>query len=384
MYEKLGLYVHIPFCKRKCAYCDFNSYDNKEKLVESYIESLCKEIELSSPKGKCIAGSIFIGGGTPSLLDGKHIEQVLKQIRNYYYIEDGCEITIESNPGTLTETNLKAYIKSGINRLSIGLQACQDKHLKTLGRIHDYQMFEESYLLARKTGFKNINIDLIFGVPGLNLKEWKETLEKVINLKPEHLSCYSLKIEAKTLFNKIYNQSEGLENKKYPNLPSEKQEREMYYTAIQYLKQNGYKHYEISNFSLEGYECRHNIVYWKCREYLGFGAGAHSYYKGKRYRNYLNIEKYISSLGRNKLPTTDVKKINSDESIGEYIILGLRLIDGININEFKQRFNLDFEEIYKAQINKLIKGKLLQKMQQNYCLTQRGLDLANQVMLEFI
>lgn len=348
------------------------------------MESLCKEIELTRAKSKCIAGSIFIGGGTPSILDSKYIDNMLKQIRNYYDISEDCEITIESNPETLSETNLKAYINAGINRLSIGLQACQDKHLKTLGRIHDYQMFEESYRMARKAGFKNINADLIFGLPGLSLGEWKETLKKVISLKPEHLSCYSLKIEDRTPFGKIYNQNCLAENNDYPKLPSEEQEREMYYTAIEYLKRNGYIHYEISNFSLEGLESRHNINYWKCGEYFGFGAGAHSYYQGKRYRNYLGIEKYIHSVSKNKLPITDVKKINANEAIFEYIMLSLRMIKGIDINEFSQRFGIDFEEAYESQINKLKKQKLLQKAEQNYCLTQRGLDLANQVMIEFM
>lgn len=384
MPKRVGLYIHIPFCKRKCAYCDFNSFENKENLVEAYIESLCKEIELSKPKEKSAASSIFIGGGTPSLIDARYIKKILYRIQEYYYIDKDCEISIESNPGTLDCYKLKAYINAGVNRLSIGLQSGQDKHLKTLGRIHNYQMFEESYLTARNAGFGNINIDLIFGIPGQSVEEWNETLKKIVHLQPEHLSCYSLKIEAGTLFGRLYNNDCAKKTAMLPELPTEDEEREMYHSAITYLEENGYKHYEISNFCREGFECKHNIIYWKCDEYLGFGAGSHSYYDDKRFRNLLRVEKYIDSLTENRLPRTDFKKIYSKESIAEYVVLGLRMIDGIDTQQFNNKFNQDFEVIFKEQIEKLVKKKLLKKIDKTYCLTKYGLDFANQVMVEFV
>jgi len=307
----------------------------------------------------------------------------MQEITKHYEIKDDCEISIESNPGTLNIKKLEAYVNAGINRLSIGLQAVQDKHLKTLGRIHDYRTFEETYSMARTAGFKNINIDLIFGIPGQSGDEWNETLEKVVGLGPEHLSCYSLKIEAGTMFDKIYNKNSEKYANSYPRLPSEEQEREMYHSAIRHLKKNNYKHYEISNFCKEGFECNNNLTYWKCDKYLGFGAGAHSFEYGKRFRNYLKVEKYIESLDNNRLPRTDFKKINTKESTFEYIMLGLRMIEGIDIKEFKEKFNLEFEAVYKIQIAKLIKNDLIVKRGCNYCLTEKGLDVANQVMIEF-
>ncbi|MGE5329510.1 MAG: radical SAM family heme chaperone HemW [Deltaproteobacteria bacterium] len=384
MSKKLALYVHIPFCKKKCAYCDFNSYGNKGKLVKAYIESVCKEIELSKSENKCIAGSIFIGGGTPTLIDETFIENILGEFKRCYNIAPNCEISIESNPGTLDYSKLKAYINAGINRLSIGLQSSHDKHLKVLGRIHNYQIFKESYWEARKAGFKNINVDLMFGIPGQSIYEWKETLKKVVSLQPEHLSCYSLKIEKGTLFGRVYNEDCNKIHNSYPKLPSEGEEREMYHTAIEYLKQNGYKHYEISNFSKEGFECKHNLTYWKCEDYLGFGAGSHSYYESKRFRNFLRIEKYIKFLTDNSLPRTDFKKINKPEAIKEYTILGLRLLEGIDTIRFKELFDIDFELIFKEQIQRLLKSELIQKTGQSYSLTEKGLDLANQVMVEFV
>lgn len=388
------MYVHIPFCKKKCAYCDFNSYERKENLVEEYIESLCKEIKLSTNENECMAGSIFIGGGTPSLIDGKYIDRVLTQIRKNYSLTRDVEISMEANPGTLNREKLQGYMNSGVNRLSIGLQACQDKHLNTLGRIHDYGTFEESYTMARREGFNNINIDLIFGIPGQKMDDWEETLERVVKLRPQHISCYSLKIEEGTPFGKIYNRKDLNITNQYPLLPTEEQERYMYHFTVSYLKENGFRHYEISNFSKAGFECRHNITYWKCEKYLGLGAGAHSYSDlsrtGKhsnllyRFRNYLKIEKYIDSLGKSNLPRTDIRLIDSGESISEYVIMGLRMIKGINVDEFKERYNVEFEAAFSSQIEKLSKNSLIQKKGRNYCLTELGLDLANQVMMEFL
>ena len=352
-----SLYIHIPFCKHRCYYCDFNSYSNIDNLIDDYMIALKKEIQsYSFSEYK----TIYFGGGTPSYVDERKIVEILKLI-DYKTAE---EVTIEVNPGTVNKEKLQYYIDNGINRLSIGLQATQNDILKAIGRIHTLQEFEKTFLDAREVGFKNISVDLMFGLPNQTLEDVNESLEYIIKLKPEHISCYSL-----ILHQKIFD-----------NLPSDEDEREMYYLIIDKLREAGYKHYEISNFAKPGYESKHNLVYWNQGEYVGAGAGASSYIDNKRYSNVSNIKEYI-----NNYDNRTIEEIQSEEDKErEYIILKLRLIEGINIEEINEKFNINACEKYKEQIEKLMKIALLEKDEKKIRLTKKGLDLANVVWQEFI
>ncbi len=378
MDKKIGLYIHIPFCKSKCHYCDFNSQAGKEALIEAYFHTLQQEIRNSSEHMRdCVISSIFIGGGTPSLPDAKYTYQLMNACKQYFKIDSKAEITIESNPGTLTYEKLLSYRIIGINRLSMGLQACQDVHLKKLGRIHSAEDFMANYEAAVKAGFKNINADLIFGIPGQTVNDWRETVDRVIRLGLQHISCYSLKIEEETPFYDML-RAGSLQP------VDDELDRRMYWYAVDELKKRGYIHYEISNFSLPGYECRHNLVYWEAEEYLGIGAGAHSYLGGKRYNNIYDIEDYINITVNNGNPAENVQLIDRTESMAEYMILGLRLVEGVSIKQFELRYGEDVFGIFGKQIDKLLKKQLLELEGERLRLSPYGLDIANAVFEEFI
>lgn len=285
--KNLGIYIHIPFCKRKCAYCDFVSFSNKQNLVDEYVETLKKEInKCKINKEEYLVDTIYFGGGTPSYIDSKYIIDILEVIRNRFNVSKDAEITIEVNPGTASEEKLNDYYKSGINRLSIGLQSVDDKLLKTIGRIHSFSDFLETYSIAKKVGFTNINVDLMTGLPTQNLNDVKISIEKIVELSPKHISVYSLIVEEGTpIEEKI--------SKKELFLPSETLERKMYWTVKEELEKNGYIHYEISNFAKQGYESKHNTSCWNQEEYIGFGLAAHSYINNTRYSNTENLENYI-------------------------------------------------------------------------------------------
>ena len=352
-----SLYIHIPFCKQKCLYCDFNSYSNADKLINDYVIALKKEIQSYSFNAY---KTIYFGGGTPSYINEKSIIELLNCV-DYKKAE---EITIEVNPGTVTKEKLKYYIENGINRLSIGLQATQESILKEIGRIHKLEDFEKTYAWAREVGFKNISVDLMFGLPNQKLKDVEESLDFIIKTNPEHVSCYSLILHENI----------------FKNLPEDEEEREMYYLIIDRLKEAGYEHYEISNFAKTGYESKHNLVYWNQGEYVGAGAGASSYIDNKRYTNVANINKYIE----NYEDRTIEEEQNEENKEREYIILKLRLIDGIDIKEMNEKFNIDVCEKYKDQIEKMKKLELLECTNSNIRLTKKGLDLANVVWQEFL
>lgn len=379
MKRNIGLYIHIPFCKSKCLYCDFNSYAGEDYKIPAYFNVLQKEIGMYREILKSYTvDSIYIGGGTPSFVDVNYIYDVLNACNQNYSISSNAEITIESNPGTLTLENLVSYKSFGINRLSIGLQACQDEILKKIGRIHTNKDFVQNYHMAREAGINNINIDLMFGLPDQSMDDWEETISNVIQLNPDHISCYSLIIEKDTKFSKLMD--EGL-----LNLPSEENEREMYNKAIKKLTANEYNHYEISNFSKANMECRQNLKYWHCLEYAGIGAGAHSYLNNIRYWNSNAIEEYILMIeGQGQLPTVGREHIDENESTKEFIILGLRMINGVSKEEFKHRFNRSIETMYFNQIQKVIEMGLLEDIGDRLKLTEKGLDLANEVLMEFI
>ena len=372
--KEISLYVHIPFCKQRCFYCDFPTFAGKEKYREEYIDALIKEI-----KEKCsnyIIKTIFIGGGTPSYLETKELEKLLKVIKNLNLSKD-IEYSMECNPGTLTKEKLMVMKKSGVNRISFGLQSCNNKLLKEIGRIHTFEEFLENYNLARDIGFENINVDLMYGLPNLTVDLWKETLEKVCDLRPDHISAYSLIIEEGTAFYSLY-------NKNKLNLPSEDDERIMDKLTKDILKERGYHQYEISNYAKEGYECKHNIVYWKCDNYLGLGPGASGYINNYRYSNICDIKEYNKCLEYNKKPIEEKNVLSKKDEMEEFIFMGLRMNEGINLDEFYEKFNVNFKHKYNNILDKLKNLNLIIEQNNNIALTQRGRELSNTVFIEFI
>lgn len=370
--KDLGLYIHIPFCVKKCDYCDFISYCNKDNKIEEYVKVLKKEINNELQKvSEYKITTIYIGGGTPSFIDSKYIVDILNIIKEKYNLEN-AEVTIELNPGTVTEQKLLDYKKAGINRLSIGLQETSDELLKQIGRIHTYEEFLETYNLARKLDFQNINVDLMIGLPNQSIQNIKVSLNKIINLNPEHISVYSLILEEGTMLYQKY------ENKKI-ELPDEELERNMYWYVKNTLENNGYNHYEISNFSKKGYESKHNINCWEQKEYIGFGLNAHSYLEGVRYSNTENLEEYIRKADKiihEKQTIEDMKK--------EYMLLGLRKIEGISIQKFEEKFIENPIFLFRNELNKLVEEELLEVDGDVIRLTNKGLDLANIVWEEFV
>ena len=377
--EELGIYIHIPFCKQKCFYCDFCSFANKNEMQEKYVEAVINEIKNITHKEKYTVTTIYFGGGTPSILNPEYIKNILQEIESSFEILDDAEITIEINPGTVNEEKLKKYKEYGINRLSIGLQSANDKILKKIGRIHDYKQFEETFFYARKCGFKNINVDLMIGLPTQTIEDVKQTLEKIIQKNPEHISVYSLIIEEGTIIEKLIN-----ENKL--QLPDEETERIMYWTVVNELKENGYNQYEISNFSKKTHESKHNTNCWKQKQYIGLGTSAHSYLNKKRYSNTNNIEEYIKNIQENNISKniTIHEEQTEESTMNEYMLLGLRMVQGININEFKQKFKTDPTIKYKKILEKLQKENLIQITKTSIKLTKQGIDFGNIVWEEFI
>ncbi len=374
--KEIGIYIHIPFCIKKCEYCDFVSYCNKEKYVPQYINALKKEIKNNINKEYKIT-TIYIGGGTPSSIEENYIADIIETIKLNMNDENlkefkNVEVTIEVNPGTVTEKKLETYKEIGINRLSIGLQETHDELLKSIGRIHTYEEFLKTYNLARKIGFNNINVDLMIALPNQTIQDIKENLEKIIKLNPEHISVYSLILEEGTPFYNKYN-----ENK--IRLPDEELERNMYWYVKNTLENNGYIHYEISNFSKKGFESKHNMNCWNQEEYFGFGVAAHSYNNKIRYSNTNSIEEYIK--GSNKIIH---EKQTLEDMQKEYMLLGLRKIEGINIQKFKNKFAQNPIFIFKEQLSKLVDEELIIVDGNEIKLTNKGLDLANIVWEEFV
>ena len=379
--KELGIYIHIPFCKQKCNYCDFISYTNKCQKIEEYIKCLKKEISLFD-FSNYIVTTIYIGGGTPSFVDSKYIKDIMNTVYekvNKDNIDDNVEITIEVNPGTVNKEKLEDYKKIGINRLSIGLQSTNDKLLKEIGRIHNFKQFLYAYNLAKEVGFENINIDLMLGLPNQTIKDLKESLDIIIKLNPNHVSCYSLIVEEGT---KLYNQVEKGKIK----LPDEELERNMYWYVKNTLELNGYNHYEISNFSKKGKESKHNMNCWNQEEYIGFGVAAHSYINNTRFSNTINVEDYITNInnGNNQKNVTIEEKQTLEDKKDEFMMLGFRKIDGVNISKFKEKFVDNPIYLYKEKLNKLVEEGLIEIDLNNIKLTNKGIDLANLVFEEFV
>lgn len=372
--ESKALYIHIPFCKKKCYYCDFPSFCGKDHLTKNYIKALSEEI--ISRASKFNISTIFIGGGTPTFLNSEEILILGKTIEKLN-IEENCEFTVECNPGTLSREKLEALKKIGVNRLSIGLQSTHNKHLKAIGRIHSFEEFKDNYYLARELGFNNISIDLIFALPDETLEEWRQDINEAIKMQPEHISCYSLIIEEGTPFHKLYAMDKL-------NLPSEEVEREMYRSTLELLNKAGYHQYEISNFSKKDKESKHNLVYWTLKDYIGCGSGAHSYVEGIRYRNVETIEEYIMLMETKGNAIVESHQNSIKDDIEEFIFMGMRKINGIEEKEFKNRFAIDIEEIYKDVIIKYESEKLLERKSGRIFFTERGVELSNTVLTDFI
>ena len=387
--KEIGLYIHIPFCKHKCNYCDFCSYENKEQLIPRYMKCLQTEIQdvgranaqdvKEEKDASFLVTTIYIGGGTPSFVDSTYITQIIKAIKENYTIAEKAEITIEVNPGTITLEKLQDYFNCGINRLSIGLQSTYDALLKQMGRIHTYQEFLDTYYLARELGFKNINVDLMLGLPNQTIQEMQNSVEEVIGLEPEHISLYSLIVEEGT---KLENQL----NEKKLVLPEELVEREMYWKTKQLLEKNGYVHYEISNFAKPSYESKHNTNCWNQKEYIGFGAASHSYTNGVRYSNVERIEEYIENYEKGKPENNFVfhEKQNQETKQKEFMMLGLRKIQGVRVQEFKNLFVANPIYLFHKELEKLVTEELLEIDGDQIKLTNKGLDLANLVWEEFV
>ncbi|MGG7147308.1 radical SAM family heme chaperone HemW [Clostridium butyricum] len=372
--KEMSLYIHIPFCKQKCLYCDFPSYAGKESLINEYIRALNEEILKKCSKYKI--ASIFVGGGTPSYLNEINLESLLKTI-NLLDFKDEFEFTIECNPGTLNEEKLALMKNYNVNRISMGLQTTNDNILKEIGRIHSFEEFKKNYNQARKAGFENINVDLMFGLPNQSMKDWKVSLEDVMSLEPDHISAYSLIIEEGTCFYNLYN------NDKL-NIPNEEEERSMYLFTKGFLKDYGYNQYEISNYAKVNKECFHNKVYWKCNEYLGLGVSASSFVDEKRFKNIDDIKIYIEKINNNEDVTEEIHVNNINDDMEEFMFMGLRMIDGINLKIFKKRFGKDVFDIYDEVIKNNIKKGLLVVDSEKLYLSEKGIELSNYVMSDFI
>lgn len=401
--EKLGIYIHIPFCVKKCDYCDFLSAPSDYNTMESYVKALVNEIELSKEKMKeYLVDTVFIGGGTPSVLEGNLIERVIEVLKENARISDDAEITIECNPGTVDREKLYHYKKAGVNRISFGLQSANDKELKSIGRIHTYEQFLESYHMARECGFDNINIDLMSALPGQSETSYDETLRKIIVLNPEHISAYSLIVEEGT---EMYRRVEEAIHAGRNILPDEEEERKMYYLTKELLSAAGYERYEISNYGKPGYECWHNIGYWKRKDYLGFGIGAASLYREERYSNVRDIHFYMESLLNGRSCTVEEKagecmamterdalhlieenqqKLSIEEQMEEFMFLGLRMMKGVSVKGFEEKFEKKYAEVYGEVTEKLVAQGLLEQDGGYVRLTERGIDISNYVMAEFL
>lgn len=373
--DGLQLYIHIPFCVKKCNYCDFLSgLASKEKMKE-YVEALCKEIESQGVEADAYeVDTIFFGGGTPSILPAEDFVTIMKSIQKHFKVSREAEITIEANPGTVTGEKLVAYKQCGVNRISFGLQSAQEQELSLLGRIHSYETFLESFRLAREAGFQNINIDLMSGLPGQTLNQMKDTLEKVLELNPEHISVYSLIVEEGTVIQTWIDEGKISE-------VSEELDREIYEITRSMLSEKGYQRYEISNYAKAGYECKHNLGYWNRKNYLGLGIGAASLFEEQRFSNTSELDEYLKNPTRTRM---EQHALTLEEQMEEFMFLGLRKCEGVNIHDFEQQFAVALERVYGTVLQKHEEEGLLEMKDGYVYLTNQGLDLSNYVMADFL
>lgn len=408
--RNLELYLHIPFCVRKCSYCDFLSMPAEETLRRQYVDMLLTELR---EKGRFCRGyqvsTVFFGGGTPSLLSGVQIAELMEEVRNSFSLEPEAEITLECNPGTLDRQKLLFCRNSGINRLSMGLQSASNRELELLGRIHTFEEFLENFALARKMGFENINLDLISGLPRQTVEDWRDTLEKVLALRPEHISAYSLMVEEGTPFFEQYGADElRREQGEHPEiLPEEETEREMYELTRNLLEEKGYHRYEISNYARTGRECRHNTGYWQRVPYLGLGLGSASLMEEMRFSNPRDLETYLKGQyvdlsrilqkgpenpgresgngpGEQQNLPAEVTVLDKTQQMEEFMFLGLRMTEGISRAEFRRQFGMEPEGIYGASLQKFQSQGLVEQKEGRIFLTEAGIGVSNYVLSGFL
>ena len=369
----LELYIHIPFCVRKCQYCDFLSGPSDEETKDRYIEALLKEIRAAEHTEDYEIVSVFIGGGTPSALKAEAIASIMRTLREQFFFCEDAEVTIEANPGTVDPAKLTIYRNVGINRLSLGLQSTDAEELKLLGRIHSYEEFLKSYEWAREAGFSNINIDLMFAIPGQTGEAWRQHLYQVAELNPEHISAYSLIIEEGTPF-----AEQNLD------LPDEDTEYQMYEDTAEILERYGYRQYEISNYAKQGYMCRHNAGYWQRLEYLGFGLGASSLYGGMRFSNTHQMQEYLKESRNPDQIRKDVTVLSRNEQIEEFMFLGLRMTEGISEKKFEENFNVRLMDIYGDILQKYEETGFMEHIETKWRLTRKGIHVSNHILADFL
>ena len=369
----MEIYIHIPFCIRKCDYCDFLSGPSGPEEQADYVQALLREIQaVEEGEGRSVS-SIFIGGGTPSVLDERLLGDILREIRNRFKMEEDAEITIEVNPGTANIGKLQAYREMGINRLSIGLQSPQDRELKILGRIHNYEQFLETYQEARAVGFDNINIDLMSAIPDQTYEGWVKNLRTVAELEPEHISAYSLIVEEGTPF-----------AARKLNLPDEDTEYNMYEATAQILKEYGFEQYEISNYARKGRECRHNVGYWTRQDYLGFGLGASSLYGKERFANTADMKKYLENSKNQEKIREKEPSLTREDEMAEFMFLGLRMTKGISKADFQRCFGCTIESVYGDVLEKYESMEMLLEKDGKIFLSREGIHVSNSIMAEFL
>ena len=369
----LELYVHIPFCVRKCQYCDFLSGPSDEETKDRYIEALLKEIRAAEHTEDYEIVSVFIGGGTPSALKAEAIASIMSTLQEQFFFCEDAEVTIEANPGTVDLEKLTIYRNVGINRLSLGLQSTDAEELKLLGRIHSYEEFLKSYEWAREAGFSNINIDLMFAIPGQTGEAWRQHLYQVAELNPEHISAYSLIIEEGTPF-----AEQNLD------LPDEDTEYQMYEDTAEILERYGYRQYEISNYAKQGYMCRHNAGYWQRREYLGFGLGASSLYGGMRFSNTHQMQEYLKESRNPDQIRKDVTVLSRNERIEEFMFLGFRMTEGISEKKFEENFDVRLMDVYGDILQKYEETGFMEHIETKWRLTRKGIHVSNHILADFL
>lgn len=382
MRENISIYIHIPFCKKKCFYCDFVSFDNKEELIQKYVDALCEEIlQNAEILSEYNIKTIYFGGGTPSIIDSKYIVQIMNILKLFTINNNLEEVTIEVNPNSATSAKLQDYYNCGINRLSIGLQSTHDKILRNIGRSHTFKDFKDTLKNAKNAGFTNISVDLIYPLPGLNLTSFKDSLNSIMKLKDEfnikHISVYNLEVHENTRL--AFLLKEG-----FLSLCGEDEEYKMREALNQILKMHGYNKYEVSNYSQPSFESKHNLCYWNQDKYLGFGVNASSFFNLKRYKNTSSIEKYINGINNNQNIIEESEELDKLGLMKEYAILKLRLKKGINILEFKEKFDTDIFDIFNTELASLKKDNLIFINDDNIFLTNRGEEVANIVWERFI
>ena len=380
--KPLGLYVHIPFCVRKCQYCDFLSAPADDGTKERYVQALCKEIkDYQQFTKEYYLETIYFGGGTPSVLNVEWLERILNTIKQSFTVDmEKAEVTVEVNPATVTKEKLQAYRTLGINRLSIGVQSSHEKELQLLGRLHTFEQAKECVQWAREAGFTNLSVDVMSALPNQTLEDYKETLERLIALQPEHISSYSLIVEEKTPFYELY--GEGKE--KESELPDEETDRAMYAYTKKRLQEAGFDRYEISNYAKKGFESRHNSSYWTGQEYIGVGLGASSLFTNARYHNETNLTAYMEDIEAGRDVRREIERLVETEQMEEFMILGLRRMCGVSRMEFKNRFGKPMELVYGSALKKLQKQGLITVEDDIVALTELGIDVSNQVFVEFV